>query len=199
VTGKLDLPLIEPERVERADAARNRERILCAARRLFEERGAENVSMDEIAESAGVGKGTLFRRFGSRAALARQLLDEQDKALQEGFIRGAPPLGPGAPPCERLIAFGEAWLDILSMHGELLLAAENHGARFGSAPYAAHRLHLLLLLREADPQCDAEALAEMLLAMLGAEWFVYMRRVQEMPLPRIKAAWAGLVRRLVNG
>ncbi len=198
MAAKLDLPLIEPETSERADAARNRERILCAARRLFEERGAENVSMDEIAESAGVGKGTLFRRFGSRAALARQLLDEQDKALQEGFIRGEPPLGPGAPPCERLIAFGEAWLDILSLHGELLLAAETRGARFGSAPYAAHRLHLLLLLREADPECDAEALAEMLLAMLGADWFVYMRRVQEMPLPRIKAAWGTLVRRLVG-
>jgi AcrR family transcriptional regulator len=198
MAAKLDLPLIEPEPAERADAARNRERILCEARRLFEQYGADNVSMDEIAEAAGVGKGTLFRRFGSRAALARQLLDEQDKLLQEGFIRGQPPLGPGAPPCERLIAFGEAWLDILNVHGELLLAAENRGARFGSAPYAAHRLHLLLLLREADPECDAEALAEMLLAMLGADWFVYMRRVQEMPLPRIKAAWRQLVRRLVK-
>jgi AcrR family transcriptional regulator len=199
VVSDLNLPLIEPEPSERADAARNRARILCAARRLFEERGAESVSMDEIAEAAGVGKGTLFRRFGSRAALARQLLDEQDRALQEGFIRGAPPLGPGAPPYERLIAFGEAWLDILSVHGELLLAAEHCGARFVSAPYAAHRLHLLLLLREGDPECDAEALAEMLLSMLSADWFVYMRRVQEMPLARIKAAWAALVRRLVEG
>jgi len=198
MAAELNLPLIEPEPAERADAARNRERILCAARRLFAERGAERVSMDEIAEAAGVGKGTLFRRFGSRAALARTLLDEQDRALQEGFIRGQPPLGPGAPPCERLIAFGEAWLDILDLHGELLLAAENRGARFGSAPYAAHRLHLLLLLREADPQCDAEVLAEMLLAMLGADWFVYMRRVQDVPLLRIKAAWGELVRSLMR-
>jgi AcrR family transcriptional regulator len=197
VPSELNLPLIEPEPTERADAARNRERILCAARRLFAERGAAHVSMDEIAEAAGVGKGTLFRRFGSRAALARTLLDEQDRALQEGFIRGCPPLGPGAPPCERLIAFGEAWFDILELHGELLLSAENSGARFGSAPYAAHRLHLLLLLREADPNCDAELLAEMLLAMLGADWFVYMRQVQDVPLARIKAAWGELARRLV--
>jgi AcrR family transcriptional regulator len=197
MAGNLELPQIEPEPVERADAARNRERILCAARRLFAERGAERVSMDEIAEAAGVGKGTLFRRFGSRAALSRQLLDEQDRSLQEAFIRGCPPLGPGAPPCERLIAFGEAWLDILNVHAELLLGAEDHGARFGSAPYAAHRLHLLLLLRAADPQCDAEVLAEMLLAMLGADWFVYMRRVQDVPLERMKTAWGELVRRLV--
>src|SRR5437899_1705596 len=94
------LPLFDADPVERADAARNRERILCAARRLFEERGASCVSMDDIARAAGVGKGTLFRRFGSRAALALSLLDEQDRALQEGFIRGEPPLGPGAPPRE---------------------------------------------------------------------------------------------------
>jgi AcrR family transcriptional regulator len=193
----IELPQIVEEPAERADAARNRERILCAARRLFEERGAEQVSMDEIARAAGVGKGTLFRRFGSRAALALTLLDEQDRRLQEGFIRGAPPLGPGAPPRERLIAFGEAWLDILAVHADLLCAAENRGARFASAPYAAHRLHLLLLLREADPGCDAELLAEMLLSMLAADWFVYMRGVQDMPLARIKTAWAQLVTRLV--
>jgi len=191
----LELPQIEPAHVERADAARNRERILCAARRLFQERGAECVSMDDIAEAAGVGKGTLFRRFGSRASLARTLLDEQDRALQEGFIRGAPPLGPGAPPCERLIAFGEAWLDILAVHAELLVAAEVGGARFSSAPYAVHRLHVMLLLREADPDCDAEVLSELLLAALSAEWFIYMRNVRDAPLARMKAAWAELVRR----
>jgi len=191
----LELPQIEPAPAERADAARNRERILCAARRLFEERGAESVSMDDIAEAAGVGKGTLFRRFGSRAALARTLLDEQDRALQEGFIRGVPPLGPGAPPCERLIAFGEAWLDILAVHAELLVAAEVRGARFSSAPYAVHRLHVMLLLREADPGCDAEVLCELLLAALSAEWFIYMRNVRDVPLGRMKAAWAELVRR----
>ena len=94
----IDLPLIAEESGERADAARNRERILCAAQRLFAERGAGCVSMDEVAEAAGVGKGTLFRRFGSRAALARAVLSEHESAFQEGIIRGEPPLGPGAPP-----------------------------------------------------------------------------------------------------
>ena len=65
------LPLLEGDPFERADAARNRERILCSAARLFDERGIECVSMDDIADAAGVGKGTVFRRFGSRAALAQ--------------------------------------------------------------------------------------------------------------------------------
>src|SRR4051794_34272066 len=96
-----ELPVLaEPdaETSERADAARNREKLLCAARRLFAERGPDRVSMDEIAQEAGVGKGTLFRRFQSRGGLMRALLGDPEKELQDGFIRGAPPLGPGAPP-----------------------------------------------------------------------------------------------------
>src|SRR5436305_13279378 len=116
----IDLPVFLSEATERSDAARNRERILCTAQRLFAERGASCVSMDEVAEAAGVGKGTLFRRFGSRAALARAVLSEQERHLQEEFIRGDPPLGPGAPAQERLVAFGEAWLDLLAVHSELL-------------------------------------------------------------------------------
>src|SRR4051794_5860077 len=114
------LPLIEQAPPERADAVRNRARILAAARRLFADRGVSCVSMDEIAAEAGVGKGTLFRRFGSRAALALALLSEHETCFQEGFIRGAPPLGPGAPPLERLIAFGEARMELMDEHADVL-------------------------------------------------------------------------------
>src|SRR5271168_2983253 len=127
-----ELPLIAEDAVERADAARNRALILCAAARLFSEHGAGCVSMDEVAEAAGVGKGTLFRRFGSRAALARAVLSERERTFQEHIIRGAPPLGPGAPPRERLIAFGHAVLDLLDGQAELIVAAEGGAARFAS-------------------------------------------------------------------
>jgi AcrR family transcriptional regulator len=73
---------------ERADAARNRRRILAAAEKLFAENGVSCTSMDAIAAEAGVGKGTLFRRFGDRASLARALLSERDSGFQEAFIRG---------------------------------------------------------------------------------------------------------------
>jgi AcrR family transcriptional regulator len=191
-----ELPQLAPD-AERVDAARNRERILCAARRLFQERGAGCVSMDEVADAAGVGKGTLFRRFGSRAALAAAVLSEQERTLQEGFIRGEPPLGPGAPPCERLIAFGEALLDMLAVHSELILSAETGPERFIHPAYGVHRLHVSLLLGEADPECDAELLADTLLAALGAELFVYLREVRGMSLERVKQGWAQLVRTLV--
>ncbi|MGH3637242.1 MAG: helix-turn-helix domain-containing protein, partial [Mycobacterium sp.] len=61
--------------MERGDAARNRALLLDAAHRLVAERGADAVTMDDIAAAAGVGKGTVFRRFGSRAGLMMVLLD----------------------------------------------------------------------------------------------------------------------------
>lgn len=192
-----DLPIVETEGAERTDAARNRERILCAARRLFDERGAGCVSMDDVAEAAGVGKGTLFRRFGSRASLAAAVLSERERGFQEAIIRGEPPLGPGASPNARLIAFGEAMLDTLEAHSELLLAAETGPARYTHPAYGVHRLHVTLLLREADPDYDAELLADSLLAALGAELFVYLRQVRTMPLDRLKQGWRDLVDRTV--
>jgi AcrR family transcriptional regulator len=193
-----ELPVIEEDSGERQDAARNRERILCAARRLFEERGVGCVSMDEVAEAAGVGKGTLFRRFGSRAALAAAVLSERERAFQDAFIRGEPPLGPGAPPQERLIAFGEAMLDTLEAHSELLLAAETGAARFEHPAVTVHRLHMTLLVAEADPDCDSELLAQMLMAALSADLFIHLRSVREMPLERIKGGWRDLVGRLLG-
>lgn len=60
----------------RADAARNRERILEAAEALFLERGAE-ASLDDIAKRANVGIGTLYRRFPTRDALLAATSDER--------------------------------------------------------------------------------------------------------------------------
>lgn len=192
-----ELPVIQPQAPERVDAARNRERILCAARRLFAERGASCVSMDEIAEAAGVGKGTLFRRFGSRASLAAAVLSENEAALQDGFIRGAPPLGPGAPARERLIAFGEARIDLIAAHAEVLTAAEVAGAHLTSAPYVASRLHVELLLAELDPACDPGLLAESLLSTLSAGLLLHLRDVRGYSVEQIKDGWRVLVEGLV--
>ncbi len=56
----------------RADASRNRERILTAAREVFTESGPE-APLDEIAKRAGVGSATLYRNFPDRTALIRQV------------------------------------------------------------------------------------------------------------------------------
>src|SRR3954451_5425969 len=188
-----DLPLVSDGAArERADAARNRAKILAAAERLIEERGLANVSMDDVAREACVGKGTVYRRFGDRASLALALLDEHERELQEAMLRGEPPLGPGVPPRERLYAFGEAYLEVLDAHHALLVEAER-GSRFGVAPYVAYRTHLLVLLREASPTCDADIAADALLAVLGASLFAHLRGERTVELDRVKAVWRGLV------
>ncbi len=195
----IELPQIQEPVRERADAARNRRRILDAADRLITERGASSVSMEAIAEEACVGKGTLFRRFGDRAGLAHALLDERERGFQEALIRGAPPLGPGAPPVERLVAFGHGTLELLERSSDILLLAEtgSPGARFRSRVHAARRAHVALLVREADPALDADLLAEMLLASLTAELFSHLRDGGEIPRERLRDGWTALVRRLL--
>jgi AcrR family transcriptional regulator len=191
----LELPLFEPARHERADAARNREAIMCAAQRLVSERGADCVTMDEVAYAAGVGKGTLFRRFGDRAGLLRALLDERERAFQEDFIRGAPPLGPGAGARERLIAFGRRALEDLELQGDLILAAE-HGApglRLLHRVYAAHRAHVAVLLADVAPARDGEYIADVLLGALAAEVVLYQRRVLGMSVQRLADGWVAML------
>jgi AcrR family transcriptional regulator len=185
---------------ERADAARNRVLIVAAAERLIDERGVENVSMEAIAEAAGVGKGTLFRRFGGRVGLMHALLDARERELQEDVIRGEPPLGPGAPPVERLVAFGSHVLAHIDAHGDLLLAAETGGrwVRFNAPVYTFYRTHLLTLIREAVPDGDADYLADVLLAPLAADFHLYLRRVRELPLDRVDAGYEQLVRGLMS-
>ena len=194
-----ELPVAGAAPRERADATRNRARILEAARELFAQRGVECVSMDAIAESAHVGKGTLFRRFGDRSALVRAVLEEAEVALQEGFIRGPAPLGPGAPPVDRLVAFGRAVLEHTDAHGELLLAAEtgSAGARFRAAVYGAHRAHVAALVRASGADVDVDYVADALLAPLGAELVMHQRRGRGIPLARLQDGWESLVRRLL--
>ncbi len=197
VTPPLELPVIVEQRVERSDAARNREAILDAARRLIREQGPESITMDRLACEAGVGKGTLFRRFGDRASLFHALLDESERELQEGFIRGPAPLGPGAPPAERLIAFGHAVLLHITQRGALVLAADPPGAaaRYRSAVYSAYRSHLSNLLEQLCPDHDGY-FAEVLLAALAPE--LVLHQVGEgMSLDALKDAWQNLVQRLV--
>jgi AcrR family transcriptional regulator len=189
------LPVIGSQASERADAARNRAKILETARRLADEHGIDQVSMDMLAEEAGVGKGTIFRRFGDRASLALALLDEHEQAFQESFIRGEPPLGPGAPPVERLRAFGHAMIDLLEAHGDLILVGESGSpcARFRSPPFLAHRAHVTSLLAELDPRLDVDYHADSLLAVLAADQYRHLRQERGMSVERVRGGWDSVV------
>ena len=123
------LPLLGEPAPERRDAARNREALLVAAEALIEHCGIDGVTMDAVAAAAGVGKGTVFRRFGSREGLMAALLNFSETEWQASVISGPPPLGPGAPPMERLLAFGRSRLEV-----NLRLGRPDPGGRAGRDP-----------------------------------------------------------------
>jgi AcrR family transcriptional regulator len=166
-----ELPVAGTARPERADAARNRRRVLDAARQLFAERGVRAVTMSEVAEAAGVAKGTIFHRFGDRAGLALALVGEAERGLQEQILRGPPPLGPGAPPRERLDAFLDALTRLTVEHRELLVEVEAAApaARYRTGAYRAWLQHVVLVLGELGVAGDRALRAHLLLAPLAAD------------------------------
>ena len=184
-----------PAERERADARRNRERILCATARLIDRVGIDCMSMDDVAAEAGVGKGTLYRRFGDRSSLLRALISEPEQAFQDELIRGTPPLGPGAPPAERLHAFGEGVLRFLDGHAVYIQAGEllGGGKRYAHPVYAFYVTHVSYLLREACGETpNHQYMVDALLAPLAAQPFLYQRKVREMSVDQICAGWHAL-------
>ncbi|MFD3730890.1 TetR/AcrR family transcriptional regulator [Streptomyces sp. NPDC058632] len=183
----------------RADAARNRARLLEAAALLVAERGADGLTMEAVAAAAQVGKGTVFRRFGDRTGLLTALLDHSEKKFQAAFLSGPPPLGPGAPPAERLRAFGVAMLRRTADELDLQLAAQPCAdRRFTNPPRRVLHRHVTLLLRAAVPDADCDLLAHTLMAQLDPALVHHLTQQCGMPLSRLESAWVNVVDRLTG-
>lgn len=183
----------------RADAARNRARLLEAAARLIAEHGVAGVTMEAVAAAAQVGKGTVFRRFGDRTGLLMALLDHSGRQLQADFLSGPPPLGPGAPPLERLRAFGVAVLYRSAEQLELQLAAQPEPTRRYAHPaYQALRTHVVMLLRQILPDADCDLLSHPLMAYLDPGLIHHLTRQRGMPMERLETGWIDLVSRVTG-
>lgn len=194
MTEPIELPMAGVPR-ERSDAAANRARILVAARRLLAEQGAAGVSMDAVAAAAGVGKGTLFRRFGDRAGLTQALLDDFMREFQDAFLSGPPPLGPGAAPAARLEAFVLALVGLRDEHLQLARLAE---AGSEQQVYGILRVHLIALLRALDPALDAELLGGLLLGAVAPHVLHRLREQDGATDAALEAAALRLLRGLTG-
>jgi len=84
------------QRRKRRDAVENRERILNAARQLFATQGVDTTSMNEIAQVAQVGPGTLYRCFAHKGALGEALLTEEIAAFWRRVDATLLPDAPGS-------------------------------------------------------------------------------------------------------
>jgi AcrR family transcriptional regulator len=188
---------------ERADAARNRLHLLATAREMVAEQGADKLTMDGLAERAALGKGTVFRRFGTRAGIFQALLDDDERAFQEQVLSGPPPLGPGAAPLDRLVAYGRARTGFLVEHREIARAALD-----GSQPIPAgaqtplSQLHIRVLLGQIAPgAADLDILALQLTAALDGPLVLYLSASDRTDAAaqiaeRVARSWQDLVQRV---
>jgi AcrR family transcriptional regulator len=129
-------------RVERADKARNRARILAAASEAFAERGVET-QMDDVAARAGLGVGTLYRHFATKEALvvalrarrfeqilevARRGIEREDGEPFEVFAdvlrEGAEVAAADAAAQDALMRVGDIWSDVVPIQLELQAAMQ---------------------------------------------------------------------------
>ncbi|WP_246198495.1 TetR/AcrR family transcriptional regulator [Actinomadura syzygii] len=189
------LPMAGQPPTERADATRNRMKILRAAAAMIAERGAAELSLDEVAKAAEVGVATVYRKYRDRSQLIFALLDEQEREFQQAFINGPPPLGPGAPPGDRIHAFLHALVDRMETQVDLLLLAENTSSgRFRSVPYAVHHTHLSILLAQLIPEADSAYLADALLAPLSATLVSYQLKERGLSIDEVRAGLDDLLR-----
>jgi len=190
---------------ERADAARNRLHLLATAREMLAERGADQLTMDGLAVRAGLGKGTVFRRFGTRAGIFQALLDDAERTFQEQVLSGPPPLGPGAPPLDRLIAYGQARIGFLTENREIARATLD-----GSQPAPAgsrtplSQLHIRVLLGQMElGAADLDILAVQLTGALDGPLLLYLSAADltEAAIQmgeRVARGWQDLVQRVAR-
>ncbi|HWJ10252.1 MAG TPA: helix-turn-helix domain-containing protein [Nocardioides sp.] len=192
-----DLPLLDAAPAERRDAARNRRALLDAAAELMGGCGVEALTMDAVAARAGVGKGTVFRRFGSREGLMASLLNHREEEWQAGVISGPPPLGPGAPAMERLLAFGASRLRLHLDQAALIEAAgRTWGENYAVLGFA--EMHVRLLLGQLGVEGNLRYLATALIAPLGVSVLRQQIGHDGMSETQVLAGWEDLVRRVVR-
>jgi AcrR family transcriptional regulator len=190
-------------RPQREMAARNEAKILDSARGLLRSADASQVDMRDLARAAGVGVGTLYRRFGDKAALLAAVVGQQERELQEAVLHGPAPLGPGAPAQERLLAFLDALVSLTDCNLGVLLATDaTPPGRLKIGAYAGWRLHLVTLLRQVRPDLDPDDVgwyADMLLAPMDPQLYADHRRDRRMSRHHIATNVKMLARAVIGG
>lgn len=194
----------EPSRKERRDAVERRRRILAAAQALFNAQGVDATSMAEIARTAQVGQGTLYRHYAHKGELCVALLGEHVQRLRADVQARVARVKAGDPALAqlefllvRLVEFNEANAPLLGAIGDAA-CGNRRAAAYQSPLYTWLRETVSTLLRCALAQgetgeLDVDATVDAVLAPLAIDLYLYQRHTLGHPPERITAA----VRRLL--
>ena len=191
----------------RADAQENRARILTAAEELFQAQGVNNVNMVDIARKAGVGQGTLYRRFANKGELCLALLDTQMREFQDRTLAQFTAMRMDHKPYwEQLVWFIDAWVHFQAHHSLLLCAvSQDHPVEDHphAPPFLWQRMTVHGLLRHAAAQGEIAAdvdipyIADALLALLQPDALRLQQGVGRYSAARVVNGMQRLVRGLL--
>jgi AcrR family transcriptional regulator len=187
------------ERPTRADAVKNRLLLLETARKLFREKGPDCVSMSEIAQAAGVGKGTLYRHFTSKAEVSFALLDHEQRELQEATIRTLRKHADEPAACLRW--FLPRTARFTYDHSEMLYFG-TRASDIESLQFPAHiwqRQTIRGLLERMGLSGDLDYLSDSLYVMLDVNTIYFQKNRLGYDLERIATGLLEMVDRLDSG
>ena len=115
------------------------------------------------------------------------------------MISGPPPLGPGAPPLERLVAMGRSRMELNLTHAQLMAAAGWDLTQGSPAAHSFIAMHVRHLLSELNVRGDLQVIATALIAPLAPAVVQQQIDLEGLDLDRILAGWSDLVERVVKG
>jgi AcrR family transcriptional regulator len=147
-----------PKPLLRRDAERNRQRILAAAAEVFTERGFE-ATLDDVAHRAGVGVGTVYRRFPDKASLADALFEERVDALVELAERAQQEPDAWTGLVTFLEQSAEMLADDRGLRQILLYAVEGHDRHTYARDRMRPAVDCLVKRAQADGQVRADLAA----------------------------------------
>jgi AcrR family transcriptional regulator len=172
-------------RKERKDAAEHRRLILQKAQTLFTEHGVDGVTMHQIAKSAGIGQGTLYRRYAHKGELCLDLMQENSQRLCDE-IKSYVEYNKALPINERLAMIIQICLDFVDKHSSWLASIQaptcegRKSLMYQSAVYQTLHSVFQELLSDTtslnDSRKDPAFVADMILASMTPELFLFMQR-----------------------
>lgn len=191
---------------ERRDAAANRQLLLQTATRLFTEYGVQNVNMADIAKEAGVGKGTLYRRFVNKGDLCLQLLDKQLQDLQDRVLAHMRQMViDGQPYMEQLDYFLDLSVYFVSDNLPLMVEIELappidqmvhpdiNVPHFWQEMTVRVLLDRAIAAGELSPELDSHYVASLLMGALNARIIRYQLEVRGFSVERISRGLRALI------
>jgi AcrR family transcriptional regulator len=192
-----DLLFINDPQPTRADAVENRRVLLRTARRLFAQQDVETITMTQLAQAAGVGKGTLYRHFNNKAEVCYALLDDEQRQLQNETLQR---MRATTNPTETMRWFLEGVVDFVVRNDQLLAAGLQEG-NVTALTFPAHAWwHTTIrgLLDQMGITGDQDYLSDTLYVMVNVETIHYQLHTRGYTRHRIVDGILMLFARLTN-